>query len=548
MKKLFYLLSLAALVFTLPSCSGDDYDEPELNLDKSELAFANTGGSETITIESNKEAIEAYTPEEWLKAEVKGTQMTVTAKVNESGMDRKGTVLVNAVGATKVVVVKQAAGAAYLFVNKSEKSIACEAAEIRVDFQTNAKTVQVSADNDWMVVDYAPGYKFFEVAVAANEDMNMREGVITVKADDQAKQFVVKQQGANMIVFPLVGEKTSLNDVKVAEYPKGYCILQEIKPGYFNKNAGLVYHTYSKLMPQLAYIWDDGKAAVYDKAQTMIIHPDAKSVIESDAFVAKMKEGGINPENYEEGTVVEGEKEYETRTYKGENLTMVATFVEGQGALLDFTLSFEQPEEMPTWSELPIKEEIGWCHFADENVHGKKLDEIKTLLADKAGYEYSEEDSTPEKDFYYWNVKNQDDRFAFNIWTESENAAFKDECSTVQLWARANYCFWQQGEKFNLTNEFLALMEKEGYTFLAENKGFQIFTNTEEKIAVAAHAGNFKGLEEYNPVCGLQAFRIDTSKNGSSYTTESYSVDGKEYTIIKRENKLVDEIMKHLVK
>lgn len=548
MKKLFYLLSLAALMFVIPSCSGDDYDEPELALSKTEVAFANAGGSEKIEIESNKENFEAYCPESWVNAKISGTTLTITAVANETGSDRKTTVLVNALGATKVVNVAQSAGSAFLKLNKQEVTLGKDAKQVRIDFLTNAQQVQVVTTDEWINVEYAAGYPFFELSIEANEDVNMREGVVAVKAGDQNLQVVVMQQGQDWIALPVISTGDFMA-IKVISHRLGYCTLEESPAGEFFGHVfpgKLDFYTYSEKMPEIIYNFAEPNAE-YETAITVIADPNYEALLDCEDFVKALQNRGIDTDKVEK---TEGGRKYTGQ--KGDKaIELVVEYNKDKGlALLTFKTVAEQPEAYETWNEIPVKEEIEWSAFAAESKKGKTLDEVKEILKTRPGYTYNENQSSEKDKFYFWDIEGQNDRWGFNVFL-NKDGEHVDEVSTVQVWADLNFIFWDKTGKgsYEMTNEFKLMMEKEGFKFIRKNGKFYLWVNEAENIIAGCHAGVFKGLNDGKPSCGFQAFRDLASewKSESSVKKVVVEKDGEKYECFKVEDKL-DDLVKRFLK
>ena len=107
-------MSVAALAFTATACDDkkEDLGAPSVEVEKSEISFEKTGGTETVQVTATRDW-KATTEQDWISIgprEGKGSSKAVTVEIKvmeNSGLDREGSVKFDIGFDSKTLVVKQ---------------------------------------------------------------------------------------------------------------------------------------------------------------------------------------------------------------------------------------------------------------------------------------------------------------------------------------------------------------------------------------------------------------------------------------------------------
>ena len=109
-----FIMSVAALAFAATACDDkkEDLGAPSVEVEKSEISFEKTGGTETVQVTATRDW-KATTEQDWISIgprEGKGSSKAVTVEIKvmeNSGLDREGSVKFDIGFDSKTLVVKQ---------------------------------------------------------------------------------------------------------------------------------------------------------------------------------------------------------------------------------------------------------------------------------------------------------------------------------------------------------------------------------------------------------------------------------------------------------
>ena len=164
-----------------------------VNVSTSRISFANNGGSDSFTIETNDECDIKQTSgtNSWLTVTPSGKTINVTATANESTIKREAVITVTGrnSGLFKEVKVTQSANS-YTFDVSTDKlnfSASSSSQTIKV---TGNDSWTAESDKSWCTVP-PTGSEDINVTVLANNDPNVRTAEITIKGVNTGNSFIV---------------------------------------------------------------------------------------------------------------------------------------------------------------------------------------------------------------------------------------------------------------------------------------------------------------------------------------------------------------------
>lgn len=148
-------MSVAALAFAATACDDkkEDLGAPSVEVEKSEISFEKTGGTETVQVTATRDW-KATTEQDWISIGPKGGEasskaVTVEIKVMEnSGLDREGFVKFDIGFDSKTLTVKQ----------KGTGSVA-DMTVYKNDFDKAEATKTYGTGTSWPYLDQFDGWK-----------------------------------------------------------------------------------------------------------------------------------------------------------------------------------------------------------------------------------------------------------------------------------------------------------------------------------------------------------------------------------------------------
>ena len=161
-----------------------------LNVSPASLSYSGTGGSKTITIESNVSW--SITAPSWVtlsKSSGSGNY-SITATVGSSTSDRSGTISVAGGGITKTVSVDQSAQA-YLTVSPSSLSFAGAGGSKTITIESNTSW-SISAPS-WVTLSKSSGSGDATITATVSSSTSQRSGTISVTGAGTTKTVSVSQ-------------------------------------------------------------------------------------------------------------------------------------------------------------------------------------------------------------------------------------------------------------------------------------------------------------------------------------------------------------------
>ncbi len=198
-RSILFLLSICVLLF---SCDSDE--DPYLSISKTEFSISDTGGSQSIMIDTN-EGWTARSSQAWCTvspadggSSVRTAQ--ITAEANDTHNDRSCTVTftVGSISRTVNITQRQKSG---LFVTKNTFNISSNSQIIEVELRTNIEVEVVIPQEAKSWVSYvetrALRTETVMLSIAENESEKMRSAKVQIKdkATDLQETITINQMG-----------------------------------------------------------------------------------------------------------------------------------------------------------------------------------------------------------------------------------------------------------------------------------------------------------------------------------------------------------------
>ena len=505
-----YLLGCLALLFLLPACkTAEEVEEATLELSTKTLAFAKNGGEQTVTVSTNKESYMAFsTQEAWLSVEQQGETMKVKATANDQGRDRVASVIVSAGGLQQRIAVKQSAADVLLELDEAAVSFAAMGGEKKIAYSSNGTKakIELATPVDWLTIDKVTATSFV-LKAKESTDKHRRQVKVVLTAGTTIREIEVSQEGTQQYVLPLLKMPVSLGEVLSYERGRGHYMVKS-PDGLLNKDT-YRFLTQSKVMPYVEYVFSDEQAQGYKKATTVC--RDVTMVKDNADFEDFMREQGFEKANTaQDGSYI---------TYHSKTIPLeVRLTIQKDGVVITILYLPIQTEKYPTFTELPLKDQIPFLGSRDLQIMGKKREDVHKA---EQGWGGVLDNAVSKGALELYKV---DDTFSrlyfFIVASDKEPVIPKDDpyidvCEEIQgLYTNVNLALWQDPlGSMHPTIEFLKLVISNDYSYLGTAKsGAQLFLNEKEERGLAVKVLQLNG----KPTLSIGFFRFRKKKNSGA--------------------------------
>lgn len=190
-------MSVAALAFAATACDDkkEDLGAPSVEVEKSEISFEKTGGTETVQVTATRDW-KATTEQDWISIgprEGKGSSKAVTVEIKvmeNSGLDREGSVKFDIGFDSKTLVVKQ----------KGTGSVA-DMTVYKNDFDKAEATKTYGTGTSWPYLDQFDGWKNATGTGAGSEEYSFKAMSARANSTSNSNYSDYAGSGSNNLFF-----------------------------------------------------------------------------------------------------------------------------------------------------------------------------------------------------------------------------------------------------------------------------------------------------------------------------------------------------------
>ena len=506
--KLYYLLWLFAIApIAFISCDDDnEIEEATLEVSMDPVNFAKAGGEQAITITTNMDKWVATSPLEssWLTLTQSGNQLSVKAALNTEGTDRKGYILVNAGSAAAKISVMQSAGDVILNISADKVAFLKKGGEQRIDVVSNDNfKVEVDqAASTWLKTTFMEGTNYFTISADINSGTDERTGKIYVIAGSTTKEVTVAQEGEALILLPFFAKEPTIGKIAAYEQERG-SVLIKTPDGLFNADQ---YHfaTANEEFPLIIYACADAYTN-YSQAATATVNGD---LCKGDKFEKYMTAQGFEKK---------GEGQYEHKEFP---YSITITFEDG-GATILSTYAPKQDQDHPTFSEIPLKQQMEWTGLFEEEIHGAKYAVVEAWETEKGATLNTETSALPA--FAWFDpAKSEANTVARAYWINTEEDAPADYIDEVNgarvLYDKIDLAMWQDGNTYYMTKEFEKLLADVGFSYVSTSSNGYI-NYVKGNNALVFKVVQFSDFMPGTRLLDFQTFKIESGTSAVSILT-----------------------------
>ena len=192
-----FIMSVAALAFAATACDDkkEDLGAPSVEVEKSEISFEKTGGTETVQVTATRDW-KATTEQDWISIgprEGKGSSKAVTVEIKvmeNSGLDREGSVKFDIGFDSKTLTVKQ----------KGTGSVA-DMTVYKNDFDKAEATKTYGTGTSWPYLDQFDGWKNATGTGAGSEEYSFKAMSARANSTSNSNYSDYAGSGSNNLFF-----------------------------------------------------------------------------------------------------------------------------------------------------------------------------------------------------------------------------------------------------------------------------------------------------------------------------------------------------------
>ncbi|MDO5017439.1 MAG: BACON domain-containing protein [Porphyromonas sp.] len=528
MKQINYLAALAVtlLLGILTSCvpeakddnTPDTIEEATLSLSSTSLTLANAGGeAQAITVTTNQTKWNAISNAEWIKTTASGNTLSVVAMPNESGKDRSAEILVIAGAASEKVQVVQSA--ADIVIEVSPDNIVAPNSGVTklVKVKSNATNWTLDIDEAaqaWIALTTFEEMVQLEIAPNTGDP---REAKLYAKSGTLQKEITIQQAGggteSTKFLLPLFKIDFTQYELLAYEKSRGSFLISYLPaddglPSWGIPPTGEAYSfaCSSEIFPGAFYL-KDFNTNLLQVVEYVAYKKNTKDLIE-EGYIEFLKENGFADAKYDE------KKNGIDGTNKENRFTVSVGDSKDGLAIVHFTAPGpKQPEEFPTFDAFPYDKS---SYFGNPIYVPTKVKELE--LAD--GSQMTEEVEDEEvKGYIGYQMFEMDKKhaplyarlyFYDNFSKNEEGKPANTVSELLVVWSDLNIGAWEVAEgAYQLTEEFLALLEKEGFEFYTENGGNLFYFNEAKSLMVVPRGVRFSDVLDGAPVFSMNYFHYE---------------------------------------
>lgn len=192
-----FIMSVAALAFAATACDDkkEDLGAPSVEVEKSEISFEKTGGTETVQVTATRDW-KATTEQDWISIgprEGKGSSKAVTVEIKvmeNTGVDREGSVKFDIGFDSKTLTVKQ----------KGTGSVA-DMTVYKNDFDKAEATKTYGTGTSWPYLDQFDGWKNATGTGAGSEEYSFKAMSARANSTSNSNYSDYAGSGSNNLFF-----------------------------------------------------------------------------------------------------------------------------------------------------------------------------------------------------------------------------------------------------------------------------------------------------------------------------------------------------------
>ncbi len=471
-------LAFLFLVFAsvLGACQRSVILEPDtLNLSVNGLiTFDSESQTEDIAVTTNQTSWTFVKSAEWMTVTQTKTGLTITVDANPSVETRSAELLIISGEAREKIRIEQLGLNVIISTDKNEIQTNQWGGKFTLDVNSNDANWIVECDEEWIHV--SPVYAMSELRVAVDETTAREDriGKIYIKAQDGRGlyEISVNQKGSMYFLLPFDEFLSTAEDLRAFELDRKSEILQ-VPDGYFNLyNWG--FKTKSTAFNQITYL-------VYNNR-----YKTAKVYCANAAFF----QDKLNLEAQKTFLLRNGYEQKKDLVFYNADKGILAEIVKGASIpYVYFTYRPQQPAPQPSMDKFPYRY-MNFSKGAFELISAWEAENGGTFNTERSdkGDPYTDRD-------ILWFDETQDPLFATVYRVSRATSNHTIDGIFIILDDASKVYYFANGASL-LTDEFIALMQKEGFTMVGDVGPGYSFYHLDKMYDVLVSYVKYDGVDE----------------------------------------------------
>lgn len=442
------------VVLLIGACSTPH--NPSLSLSAEQLNFTSSVEAEqSVEVLASVDDWTAFPEASWIKVTRSANKLVVRVEENTSIVERNAEVKVLADGLLKSVKVMQVGSGRAITLVPSEYRVDQFGGKTSIYVKSNYQDWTAKCDADWVTIAPHPTRNAIDVVVTENKDEAERVATITLTSPDgsEVATYTLRQDAILTLILPSL--EFGISPVAVREFEaKRYSDVIKIPDGLLNTNTW-GFRTISPIFDRVEYSFDNdtyslAKLYAKDKATMASVR---------DRFVALLLEKGF-VFDYENVYVNEA---LSARVRIEANLTQ---------PYVSFQLDPKQTQAYPTFENFPF----GLLRYG--------LDDAPVIEEYEQANGGTLLESRSKTTYRFYTINDGD-------WIHRAYYLSATSGKKIMSLKNINLAVFLYGTEPFLTNEFKALMAKEGFVLTQYDSSFRIFTfkNTQRNMSLDVRIG-----------------------------------------------------------
>lgn len=481
MKKNVLLIVLISLL-GFSSCQQDD--DIDLSVSESSLDLPKAASENRISITTNSDSWNAFSNVEWISTEEENEELIVTVTENNTTQDRIGKVVVIAGEMTQTIDIHQAASDVTIVTLPDQLDIDQWGGTYQFDVDANTQDWAISSDVDWVKLTPKQFKGEVVVEVAENTERLSRVATLSLTGGSTVKQFLIKQDGIMFFIFPCLDFGSDGIAIKNFELARRSDLVKQ-PDGLFNADQWM-YQTKSKAFDVITY------------------QIPAAGLAKVILFAANQDILTTELDNYKTFLLDNGYTEKTTNVFVNpEKNTEAAIHPEAQDPQIIFSFVPTQPQAYPTFSAFP---------YGFENFNGLEADVRAYEAANNGTFNDTKSSIDPaeESNFLFFDVANSEAVARAYFINNADPKVVSETAQYFKDWSKG---FFQSNGQYYVTNEFSALLEKEGFEFSNPYKDWLVYKNAAKKLTMVVRVAKYTDFDY--PVLDLHIFQTSEASSAS---------------------------------
>ena len=455
-----------------------------LELDKPEVRLTKDKGEMVVSVQTNEESVVAISNRDWITAVPEGKSVKLVYDENKVIGQRDAVVLVQAGDLVKALKVTQEGNA--LDVTTVPEAIVLEPwdSEVTISVRVNGEGWTCTSATDWIQVTSLPWKKEVILRAESNKSGGARQSELIFQVEGEAGTVAVpvKQKEWPLFLLPYIDfEYGTMSLISRFEMERRSMIKQTL-------TGSVTFTTTSPMMSQIAYSFST--KGVMTAAQAYIAADYTTTDEDGETMITEETMHVIDSALLAEGFT---EKQGKLRYFDPSTRVVASIKDHTYDPHIEYIYIPKQPQAYKTFDKIPY---IPVAFGADYR-------EVEKFEQENGGVYYPDGDQYDDDNnicYFEYKVpgsKQIKSRNYYLSWDASKGKVGA-LLATFQEWSDINLVYWEYNGRLNITEEFLALCEKDGFKYNGKSQDgkMDVFINDTKGVRMMTQFAHFQGEED----------------------------------------------------